>query len=95
MKRLEKKHPLAIRWFHWVNFPVLMVMIWSGILIYWANDVYRIGFGEITAWHFLFMWFFVITGQRRRSGTANSCEVVASPSVSILVLSKQERVGSS
>lgn len=48
MYRLEKKHPLAIRWFHWINFPVLMVMIWSGILIYWANDIYRLGFGDHT-----------------------------------------------
>jgi thiosulfate reductase cytochrome b subunit len=46
MKRLVKKHPLAIRWFHWINFPVLTLMIWSGFLIYWANDVYRIGFGD-------------------------------------------------
>ena len=46
--RLEKKHPLAIRWFHWVNFPLLLVMIWSGILIYWANPVYRIGIGRFT-----------------------------------------------
>ena len=38
--RLVKKHPLAIRWFHWVNFPILFLMIWSGILILWANDVY-------------------------------------------------------
>lgn len=38
--RLVKKHPLAIRWMHWINFPVLMVMIWSGVLILWANDVY-------------------------------------------------------
>jgi thiosulfate reductase cytochrome b subunit len=45
---LEKKHPLAIRWFHWVNFPLLLVMIWSGILIYWANPVYRIGIGRFT-----------------------------------------------
>lgn len=43
MTRLEKKHPLAVRWFHWLNFPVLATMIWSGLLIYWANDVYRIG----------------------------------------------------
>lgn len=43
LKQLEKKHPLAIRWFHWINFPVLTVMIWSGILIYWANDVYHVG----------------------------------------------------
>lgn len=48
MKRIVKKHPLAIRWFHWVNFPVLGVMIWSGLLIYWANSVYKIGFGSTT-----------------------------------------------
>jgi len=48
MKRLEKKHPLAIRWFHWINFPILALMIWSGLLIYWANPVYRIGVGDRT-----------------------------------------------
>lgn len=85
MKRIEKKHPLAIRWFHWINFPVLMVMIWSGLLIYWAHPAYRIGWGSFTlfaffppnlftmlnlesrlaegmAWHFMFMWFFIING---------------------------------
>jgi thiosulfate reductase cytochrome b subunit len=48
MKKIVNKHPLAIRWFHWINFPVLAVMIWSGLLIYWANDVYKIGFGSTT-----------------------------------------------
>jgi thiosulfate reductase cytochrome b subunit len=48
MKKIVKKHPLAIRWFHWINFPVLAIMIWSGLLIYWANDVYKIGFGDTT-----------------------------------------------
>ncbi|MEJ7611261.1 MAG: cytochrome b/b6 domain-containing protein [Ferruginibacter sp.] len=48
MKKIIHKHPLAIRWLHWINFPVLAVMIWSGILIYWANDVYRIGWGDKT-----------------------------------------------
>lgn len=48
MKQIVKKHPLAIRWFHWLNFPVLGVMIWSGLLIYWANDVYKVGFGDKT-----------------------------------------------
>jgi thiosulfate reductase cytochrome b subunit len=52
MKRLEKKHPLAIRWFHWINFPVLAIMIWSGLLIYWANDVFRIGWGGHTLFKF-------------------------------------------
>lgn len=48
MKDLERKHPLAIRWFHWINFPLLAVMVWSGLLIYWANPVYRIGIGNRT-----------------------------------------------
>ena len=41
-KQLEKKHPLAVRWLHWINFPLLAMMIWSGLLIYWANSVYGI-----------------------------------------------------
>lgn len=85
MNRLIRKHPLAIRWFHWINFPLLFLMIWSGILIYWANSVYRVGVGDLTvvalfpewfyrvlnipqrlsegmAWHFLFMWLFLMNG---------------------------------
>ncbi len=50
--RLRKKHPRAIRWMHWINVPVLAVMIWSGLLIYWASDVYRVGWGEVTLVHF-------------------------------------------
>jgi thiosulfate reductase cytochrome b subunit len=41
--RFKLKHTLATRWFHWVNFPLLFIMIWSGMLIYWADDVYYIG----------------------------------------------------
>ena len=48
MKTLVRKHPLAIRWFHWINFPLLVAMIWSGMLIYWAYPIYRIGFGSHT-----------------------------------------------
>jgi hypothetical protein len=43
MTRLEEKHLLGIRWFHRVSFPLLFLMIWSGLLVYWANDVYRVG----------------------------------------------------
>ncbi|WP_081867879.1 cytochrome b/b6 domain-containing protein [Hymenobacter sp. IS2118] len=52
MKQLIEKHSLAIRWFHWVNFPVLSLMIWSGLWIYWANDVYRLGWGDTTLFKF-------------------------------------------
>jgi thiosulfate reductase cytochrome b subunit len=48
MPHLEKKHPLAVRWFHWVNFPLLAVMVWSGLLIYWAYPIYRVGIGDFT-----------------------------------------------
>jgi thiosulfate reductase cytochrome b subunit len=79
------KHKLATRWMHWINFPVLTIMIWSGMLIYWANDVYEIklfghsyfkffpeGFykffnithrlAEGMAFHFVFMWLFIVNG---------------------------------
>ncbi len=52
---IEHKHSLAIRWMHWINFPLLVLMIYSGLLIYWADSqheglnahrVYRVGFGD-------------------------------------------------
>jgi thiosulfate reductase cytochrome b subunit len=54
LKRIEMhaKHPLAIRWCHWINFPILALMIWSGLWIYWANDVYRLGLGSFTLFRF-------------------------------------------
>lgn len=58
MNDLRKKHSLAIRWFHWINFPLLFLMIWSGLMIYWANDVYRIGAGNKTLFHFFPNWFY-------------------------------------
>jgi len=40
------RHPRAIRWTHWINFPLLVVMVWSGLRIYWAEDVYAVGLGS-------------------------------------------------
>ncbi len=48
----RQRHPLAIRWMHWLNVPFLLVMVWSGLRIYWANDVYRIGLGDTTFFAF-------------------------------------------
>ena len=28
---------------HWINFPLLVIMIYSGLRIYWAEDVYAFG----------------------------------------------------
>lgn len=35
-------HPRAIRWMHWLNFPIISVMIWSGLRIYWSFDFTRV-----------------------------------------------------
>jgi thiosulfate reductase cytochrome b subunit len=65
--RVERKHLLAIRWMHWINFPVLFTMIWSGLLIYWNDSdnayqhphrVYRIGLGHVTLLRFFPDWFY-------------------------------------
>jgi thiosulfate reductase cytochrome b subunit len=76
--KLEKKHPLAIRWFHWINFPVLAVMVWSGLLIFWAYDVsahdgavdwpYRIGLGKHTLYTFFSDAFYERLGFDHRLG---------------------------
>ena len=68
MNRLEPKHPRAVRWMHWVNAPVLTVMIWSGLLIYWANDVYALRIGGVTLLHFFPDWFY--DALKLRSGLA-------------------------
>jgi thiosulfate reductase cytochrome b subunit len=62
MRRIVHKHPRAIRWFHWINVPLIGIMVWSGGLIYWANDVYRLGAGQFTVFHFFPDWFYNVTG---------------------------------
>ncbi len=60
MLRLEAKHPRVVRWCHWINVVLLSMMIWSGLLIYWANDIYRIGWGATTFFHFFPDWFYAL-----------------------------------
>jgi thiosulfate reductase cytochrome b subunit len=57
MNCLAPKHSRAIRWMHWINVPLLVIMIWSGLLIYWANDGYRLDLGTIS-FHFFPDWFY-------------------------------------
>jgi thiosulfate reductase cytochrome b subunit len=73
---LVEKHARWIRWTHWLNFPLLSLMIWSGLLIYWANDVYRPFFPEGfyqalgldhrlshgMSIHFTVMWLYTLNG---------------------------------
>ena len=51
-------HPRAIRWLHWINFPLLFVMIWSGLRIYWAEDVYAFGIGSWQWFAFFPEWVY-------------------------------------
>lgn len=60
--QLVEKHRFATRWCHWVNFPVLSAMIFSGMLIYWANDAYDIRIGSLTLFHFFPPKFFDAMG---------------------------------
>jgi thiosulfate reductase cytochrome b subunit len=62
MNYLQSKHPRPVRWMHWINVPVLTIMIWSGLLIYWANDVYTVRLGGITLLHFFPDWFYQTLG---------------------------------
>lgn len=66
MKHLVAKHPRVIRWLHWINVPLLSLMIFSGLQIYWANDVYRIGWGSVTLVKFFPEWFYVAFGLSHR-----------------------------
>lgn len=52
-----EKHPRATRWMHWINFPLMLVMVWSGIRIYTANDVYSITVFGTTIFDFWPEWF--------------------------------------
>ncbi|MGB5755953.1 MAG: cytochrome b/b6 domain-containing protein [Acidimicrobiales bacterium] len=48
------KHRRGSRWMHWINFPLLTIMIWSGLRIYWADVRDPFGFGVgFVGWH----WF--------------------------------------
>jgi thiosulfate reductase cytochrome b subunit len=70
--KVVKKHPVAIRWFHWINFPILTIMLWSGLLIYWANDVYSIRLGTLTLFKFFPQGFYktLNTSNRLAEGMA-------------------------
>ena len=59
-------HPRAIRWLHWINFPLLVIMIWSGLRIYWAEDVYAFGIGSWQWFAFFPEWLYEQFGLERR-----------------------------
>lgn len=72
---ITEKQSFVIRITHWINVVFLSLMVWSGILIYWANDAYykipdpiaealsiQYKLAEGLSWHFFIMWGFFING---------------------------------
>jgi thiosulfate reductase cytochrome b subunit len=39
--RVTRKHHILVRWTHWLNIPLLIGLILSGMSIYWASPVYQ------------------------------------------------------
>ncbi|NIJ52545.1 cytochrome b/b6 domain-containing protein [Dyadobacter arcticus] len=66
MKIIKEKHAFAMRWTHWVNFPVLAIMIWSGLLIYWATGAYTITIFGQTLFKFFPQGFYEFLNLRSR-----------------------------
>jgi thiosulfate reductase cytochrome b subunit len=70
--KIREKHARILRITHWLNVPLLFLMIWSGLMIYWAdqfvikltpgflNIEYRLAEGM--GWHFFIMWPFIFNG---------------------------------
>ena len=65
-RRAVEKHTRPSRWMHWINFPLLFIMIWSGLRIYWANDVYDITIGGWQVFNFFPDAFNETLGLERR-----------------------------
>lgn len=62
------RHGRGTRWTHWINGPLLLVMIWSGLRIYWADLRDPVGVG-IAGWHWFDLfpdWFNEALGLERR-----------------------------
>ena len=39
--RVVRRHHLLVRWTHWLNVPILLGLVLSGISIYWASPIYQ------------------------------------------------------
>ena len=82
--RIIERFPAWLRFTHWMNVFLLTGMIWSGILIYWANRVYTpflpdsfyvfLGLDHRLAeglwWHFAIAPLFAVNGLAYGTGLA-------------------------
>lgn len=72
---MRTHYPRLLRYAHWINVPLLGIMMWSGVLIYWAHQAYlplppilvkhlslSYRLAEGMSWHFFIMWFYALNG---------------------------------
>ena len=60
------KHSILTRVLHWLIATVLIFMIYSGLLIYWAHQPYQISIGSIVLVKFFPKWFFEFFSLNRK-----------------------------
>ncbi len=60
------RHRRGNRWMHWFNFPLITIMIWSGLRIYWAEDEFAFGILDWELFKFFPTWFNETLGLDRK-----------------------------
>ncbi len=60
------RHRRGNRWMHWINFPLITIMIWSGLRIYWAEDEFAFGILDWELFKFFPTWFNETLGLDRK-----------------------------
>ncbi len=65
-QRAVLRHRRGSRWMHWINFPLIVIMVWSGFRIYWAEQIYAFGLLDWEWFKFLPAWINEPLGFERR-----------------------------
>ena len=60
------RHRRGNRWMHWINFPLITIMIWSGLRIYWAEQEFAFGILDWQLFAFFPDWFNEALGLDRK-----------------------------
>lgn len=64
--RAVLRHRRAGRWMHWINVPLLTIMVWSGFRIYWAEQEWAFGILDWEWFRFFPDWINEALGFERK-----------------------------